>query len=137
MLCSKCQEDKPSTEFHKQRDGHFPWCKVCRKLYDRKYHRKTWDSGVRKEQVELRRQRNREFIWNYLLDKVCEDCGEADPIVLQFDHQRDKKYNISEMSGMTLSTDKILEEMEKCEIVCANCHVRRTAKQFNWYITRV
>ncbi len=136
MICSRCRHDKPTTEFHRQRDGYFRWCKACRAAYDRAYHKKTWESGVRPAQVAKRRQRNREFIWEYLSDKACMDCGETDIVILEFDHQRNKEYNISEMSGKTSSLAKILEEMKKCEIVCANCHRRRTAKQLNWYIIR-
>ena len=62
--------------------------------------------------------------------------SETDPVVLDFDHrdEKEKKYNISEM---VLRFQKawvtIEEEIEKCDIRCANCHRRRTAKQFNWY----
>lgn len=34
---------------------------------------------------------------------------------------------------MSFSWDEILDEIKKCEVVCANCHRIRTAKQFNWY----
>jgi L-lysine 2,3-aminomutase len=61
----------------------------------------------------------------YLLEHPCVDCGNDDPVVLEFDHLRDKTYDISRlMSGWPWST--ILAEIEKCEVVCANCHRRRT-----------
>lgn len=69
----------------------------------------------------------------YLSDKSCIDCGESDSVVLEFDHLRDKEMGVSTMMGTGYSWDAILLEIEKCEIVCANCHKRRTAKQFNWY----
>ena len=50
------------------------------------------------------------------------------PIVLEFDHLRDKSFAI----GTALTRygwDKILAEIAKCEVVCANCHRRRTARR--------
>ncbi len=50
----------------------------------------------------------------------------ARPLVLEFDHLRNKAFNIGE--GFAERVWKtILEEIEKCEVVCANCHRRRTA----------
>ena len=56
----------------------------------------------------------------------CMDCGETNPIVLDFDHLHDKKYNISRMIHDGFSWKAIKKEIEKCEIVCANCHRIRT-----------
>lgn len=57
----------------------------------------------------------------------CADCGEADPIVLDFDHVgTDKEYSISDMVRAALSLDTIMREIAKCEVCCANCHRRRT-----------
>lgn len=134
MICTKCNADKPTSEFHKQREGHFPWCKSCRKEYDRKYQRKRWESGKKKAEIAARQQRNREYIWKHLSESPCVDCGEDDIVVLQFDHLRDKKYNVSEMVAQVASLDLIQEEIDKCEVVCTNCHLRRTAKQQAWRI---
>lgn len=62
----------------------------------------------------------------------CKDCGETDIVVLEFDHLRDKEFDIG--NGKLRGTQKLLEEINKCDIVCANCHRRRTAKRAgNWY----
>jgi hypothetical protein len=83
---------------------------------------------------KLRRQRNREYLWNLLKGKSCVDCSEDDPIVLQFDHVRGTKdIAVCEMVSRGYSLEKIKAETEKCDIRCANCHQRRTAKQFGWY----
>ena len=75
-----------------------------------------------------------ERIFKYLADKKCVDCGENDPVVLQFDHVRGEKINcVSALVGMGHSWAIIESEIAKCEIRCANCHIRKTAKQFNWY----
>jgi hypothetical protein len=56
----------------------------------------------------------------------CVDCGVKNHIVLDFDHLRDKKYNISRMIHDGFSWKAIMKEIEKCEVVCANCHRIRT-----------
>jgi len=56
----------------------------------------------------------------------CVDCGEQNPIVLDFDHIRDKKYNVSRMIHDGFSWKAIMKEIQKCEVVCANCHRIRT-----------
>ncbi len=55
----------------------------------------------------------------------CKDCGEKDPVVLQFDHVRGKK--TAGVSTLVLRSRKVLlAEIRKCEVRCANCHVRVT-----------
>jgi L-lysine 2,3-aminomutase len=56
----------------------------------------------------------------------CVDCREKNPIVLDFDHLKDKKYNVSRMIHDGFSWKAILKEINKCEVVCANCHRIRT-----------
>lgn len=69
-------------------------------------------------------------LWEYLSDKCCLDCGEDDPIVLDFDHVRGTKVaNVGDMVWRPYNWNKVVEEIAKCEIVCANCHRRRTVKR--------
>lgn len=73
----------------------------------------------------------RDYVLAYLKDHPCVDCGEVDPIVLEFDHVRDKVFNISQASGYGL--DRIKEEIDKCEVRCANCHRQKTYRQLNYF----
>ena len=58
------------------------------------------------------------------------DCGENDIVVLEFDHIGDDKLSsISLMISRAASWTTILKEIEKCEVVCANDHRRRTARR--------
>lgn len=60
-------------------------------------------------------------------DRPCQDCGQTYPYyVMDFDHQRDKKFLVGRMVWSTTSMEKVREEIEKCDIVCANCHRERT-----------
>lgn len=63
------------------------------------------------------------------LEAGCHDCGYNEyPEALDFDHVRgDKEFNIG--SGNTYTIERLLAEIEKCEVVCANCHRLRTAER--------
>lgn len=81
------------------------------------------------------RKKNFDKLWAMLLESKCVDCGESDPIVLEFDHLPDfeKKFDIARaISGSTRSWALIKSEIDKCDIVCANCHRKRTAKRGLW-----
>ena len=80
------------------------------------------------------RQRKRALAFQYLKTHPCVDCKNPDPRVLDFDHQRDKSFNIGKaISSGHVSWEVILKEIEKCEVRCANCHRIRHAIQNNWY----
>ena len=51
---------------------------------------------------------------------------ESDPVVLEFDHLRDKRWNISHMATGNFPWITIESELVKCEVRCANCHRRKT-----------
>lgn len=62
----------------------------------------------------------------FLETHPCTDCGERDTIVLEFDHVRGRKlFGISYLKRMG-SLEQMVIEIAKCEVVCANCHKRRT-----------
>jgi hypothetical protein len=75
-----------------------------------------------------RRNKTRVFILNYKIENnICTDCEISyPPHILQFDHLRDKSFQISTKGIKDKSIDQIKEEIEKCQIVCANCHSHRT-----------
>lgn len=70
----------------------------------------------------------REFMAQVKLQSGCVDCGYNEyACALDFDHRpgETKTRNIASMVGFSL--DKIIEEMSKCDVVCANCHRIRTS----------
>lgn len=76
--------------------------------------------------------RNKKYVQDYLSTHYCVDCGEMNPIVLEFDHVRDVKLaNVSELTAVGGSLKKLQEEMDKCDIRCANCHRLVTYKRRN------
>jgi hypothetical protein len=109
-------------------------CKSCKKDDNARYYKATKDI-YNPERAARRRQAKdeaRKNVYNYLRSHPCVDCGETDIVVLDFDHQRDKRLNIANMIERGYSWSSILAEIEKCEVVCANDHRRRTARTFGW-----
>lgn len=82
------------------------------------------------------RERNKQLNWDYLSEHPCVDCGESDPVVLEYDHLPIfiKTFEISRaVCGSTRSWKAILEEIGKCEVRCSNCHKKITAKRGNYW----
>ena len=75
---------------------------------------------------QMARQRAKQFVSEYLSQRFCVDCGENDVDVLTFDHVRgEKKDNVADLVTQGLSIKTISLEIEKTEVVCFNCHMRR------------
>ena len=96
----------------------------------RRHYEKNRAAMIERSAIHKKSHREtvRNYVLAYLKDHPCVDCGETDPIVLEFDHLRDKVFNISEASKYGF--DRIKEEIDKCEVRCANCHRRKTYLQF-------
>lgn len=64
-------------------------------------------------------------------NRPCTDCGEIwAPEAMDFDHVRGEK--VSEITNMwSWSRKRVESELEKCEIVCANCHRVRTVERMD------
>jgi hypothetical protein len=126
--CSKCG-GKNTTVTQK-------WCSKCKREYDINYYLNEFN---RQKQLTRVKERNlkirneiREYIGKYLLKHPCVDCGEKDIIVLDFDHFKDKSFTINELLVRKRSSLKrVIEEINKCEVRCSNCHRRKTAKEQN------
>ena len=118
---------KPYSEFHRfnRGDGFQVWCKVCRKIYDRQYcerNRGRW----RSQKNEFKRQK-RQWMRDLKTDVPCADCGRVfPPEAMEWDHRPGtvKLFEVSMMSDR--SRKLILEEIAKCDLVCAVDHAIRT-----------
>lgn len=139
-ICSTCHEDKLVEEFAKNRakpDGLGSHCKSCQRLYSRAWYQENKETHKKATHLRKIRARSdcRAFLLSYLSGRRCVDCGEADPVVLEFDHidPTSKKHEIAQMVSDGLSIKAVAIEIEKCEIRCANCHRRKTAAQLGWF----
>ncbi len=103
----------------------------------KKYMREVWYPLNRTKHIKYIENLKRKisvFIMDYKKKGRCYDCGlrgKSYPEILEFDHLGDKKFNISEYRRITSSISKVQEEIEKCQLVCSNCHRIRTVKRKN------
>jgi len=141
-ICSKCKDEKEIDEFSKnksRKDGHNNYCKECMRSHSKKYY--SENNEKMRKQISIGNKRrideNRKKIFEYKSTHSCVDCGEDDPIVLQFDHLNNKKYQLSTMTNGGYSWETIMKEIKKCDVRCANCHMRRTATQYSWYVNEL
>lgn len=108
--CTKCKETKSVIEFHThKRDGYQTWCKACNR--------------IRANAKRLERK----AIMDELKNKPCMDCKQFfPPECMDYDHRPGevKKFEIT--TGSRRSWTSILEEIAKCDLVCACCHRIRT-----------
>lgn len=108
-MCLKCQETK---------ELYTPmlyYCKEC-----------SWEFAKKTEKT----YRARKWAWLKSLkeDQPCTDCGRKEPYYnMHWDHLRDKEFNLG--SAVRLGRQRILDELAKCELVCALCHGHRTHRR--------
>jgi hypothetical protein len=140
MTCGICKKDKNELFFsfkNKIKGKRHTTCKECHRVNSNNHYKRNKSECIARVRARNKRviDDNKLLILDYLKGKCCVDCGEADPIVLEFDHinPATKIDNVSNISRMGSSAKKIIAEIEKCEIRCANCHRRKTAKQLGWY----
>lgn len=143
-VCTACQSTKQLTEYFikdKKSGRLHSQCKQCyaakRKLYYAEHYKKYGDkyrlrANARKALI---RSQLRTQLLAYLSDKSCVVCGMSDPRTLDFDHleQAEKSFGVAKAMSNIMPWDVILQEIKKCQILCANCHRIRTAEQFGWY----
>ena len=127
--CSRCGEIKPYSDFHRDNrkgDGYQRYCKNCRRAYDHEYY-----SGAHLGHKAGRKEsKARRFGWMRELktNRPCTDCGLIfPPEAMQWDHLPGF-VKLGEISGTFLFVDRrlLVEELAKCELVCANCQAIRT-----------
>jgi hypothetical protein len=127
-LCRICGEEQE----HAIRKTGAPHthCKRCQREYSRQHY------AANKEKHNARRYKNQKryrLADQELIKSVksipCTDCGVQYPhYVMDFDHLGDKEFTIGNTKGH-YSRERLLREIAKCEVVCANCHRERTHKR--------
>jgi hypothetical protein len=114
-----------------------PICRSCSRAYFREYYLRNRDRYAARSRRKNAAERlsNRRQLLGYLQAHPCVDRGETDPVVLQFDHAdpSTKSSNVGDLLRNRVPWSRILAEIEKCVVRCANDHQRRTATQFGWY----
>ena len=128
QVCNVCDEPKPLTEefWHRRNDvqGFHRTCKPCAAARAKAWqqaNRERFNAGKR-----LRKDARLEYV-NEIKRVPCMDCGESyPPYVMDFDHRENKVMNVSLMVQRGVAWEALYAEIEKCDVVCSNCHRLRT-----------
>jgi hypothetical protein len=136
-VCSICKVSKDLSEFYKKRNGLTHRCKDCEKSYQQLYYQKNRQKRIDVAKVNgiKQQQKLRQYVANYLKNNPCIDCGESNILTLQFDHLKDKHFDISVKlcSRRPIGIERLKEEISKCVVRCANCHQIKTASESGWW----
>ncbi len=139
-ICSKCKIEKNLEEFNfknKATEQRQVQCKECTRLLIKNHYNKNREYYLLKARTRNGKLRDKihDFLFEYLSKHPCVDCGESDIVVLEFDHTgvAPKLKAVSRLAGERLPIEIIQAEIDKCEVRCANCHKRKTARDFKWF----
>lgn len=126
--CTSCSEEKELTEFHRNNriNGYHSRCKKCYRTYDQRYYAGNKESVKRR--TAMKRLELREWYWKKKAGS-CSDCYQLfHPVCMQFDHRPStiKIASVSDLVAKLTSKEEIEVEIQKCDLVCANCHALRT-----------
>jgi hypothetical protein len=132
--CSKCNLEKDIEEFAKKLNGKASICKGCYRNYAKQHYKENRQRYLERNifyQANLAKD-VAEFI-SKEKSKPCLDCGNEYPsYVMDFDHRNpdSKKSCVAHMLRGKYSIKQIQKEIDKCDLVCANCHRIRTYSKF-------
>lgn len=105
-----------------------------RRRNSRDYYLRNREAVKAKSRERKREAQGRvwDLIASHLAENPCVDCGETDPLVLEFDHRdpAGKSFTIGTVDTVR-SLESVSSEIAKCDVRCANCHRRRTSQQYN------
>lgn len=129
-FCNGCSLNKPLTSFAKKGNGLQSRCKDCQNLYHKQHYKDNVKSY--KDKAKIRNKKSTEKFRQFIRDKKdkpCQDCGIKYPYyVMDFDHRPGeiKCFNIANLAKTQPRLEIVIEEINKCDIVCSNCHRIRT-----------
>lgn len=135
--CCRCKRLRRRTSFSKNRrraDGLQSTCKDCAKVDHRNYYRSN--KAAQRERDRNYRTRILHWFFEQLVGRACVDCGESDPVTLDFDHRGNKTECVSVMVFSGFGQERIAAEIAKCDVRCANCHRRKThgrTRRATWF----
>ena len=131
LSCRGCNKEKELEDFPNKKGRKFgkdSLCKDCFNTKQRHYYKTNpkWKESKLKV-IKQRKKEIRSFLQEYKSSNPCKDCGLFWPYyVMDFDHLFDKSFVLAAAIGRCFSNERIKEEINKCDLVCSNCHRVRT-----------
>ena len=120
-ICSKCKQELDEKNFKRKKDGLQSYCIKCQKEYRKKHYLKNRE----KYRTKAKKWKKDFRIWwkEYKSNLYCIKCGMNHPACLVFHHRdpEEKEDNLARLIN-NASKERILEEIKKCDVLCANCH---------------
>lgn len=133
--CVRCGNQRDNNYFSpdkKTLDKLTSWCKICFSEYRKARYKQNIQ--ISRQNTNNRRANRIKWLQNLKKDKPCLDCNKIyEPYCMDFDHVPDKGQKICSVSRMLLSNaskEKILQEIQKCDLVCILCHNIRTHNRY-------
>jgi len=122
-ICTRCKKkDKQFYKDSSKADGFCSWCVECKK------ETRTYKPDKAREKVRARQKKKEYYniLYEYIHTEhpICTVCGFTHTSFAPFAwHHIDRKTKIESVSRMQGSKKwKIIEELDKCELLCSNCH---------------
>lgn len=135
--CPSCMSLKSIDEFNWRDKAHTKlqsYCRDCSNRAWRRWYREETNRRRHLDTLYLRRRRRidrHQQLITELKSQPCADCGQVfPPYAMDFDHLGDKAELVSTLVYSS-GTERLLAEVGKCEVVCANCHRMRTYRRLN------
>lgn len=127
-ICYKCKKQKPFQSFNKNKakpDGYQGYCKSCQSEHDKIYYKVNQNrrKNIADRNVK-RRKDNQLWLRDLKCNLGCMKCSENHPSCIEF-HHRDSKQKEFEISVAVIqgwARKRIIDEIAKCDNLCANCH---------------
>lgn len=124
--CTKCQRELPLDNFrwkNKSEGRRHAQCKECQRAQEKQHYQ---ESRERRESVRMTADYQKSTNM-YLVNKArqvgCKKCGEKRLYVLDFHHRNsDEKIETINHMIKSASAQILQRELEKCDVLCANCH---------------
>lgn len=121
--CWKCTQELDVDAFAKSNtraNGLQTMCRECSKKRSKEYEKNNREklSKIRKDRIE---KFKRDMTELKIKLGGCRLCNEKEPCCLDFHHLRDKIGQVSRLLH-TSAWETILKEIEKCVLICSNCH---------------
>jgi hypothetical protein len=131
--------EKETVEFYRKGGKLQSKCKSCQRAYHRLYYQRNKARYFAKNRRNKNRQRKRlRTILVEVKQQPCQDCGGSfHPWVMEFDHrdEKTKKAAVGNLVSKGCTDARLREEIDKCDLVCANCHRMRTYRRFQKQLT--